>query len=897
MLAILKYVGPLIGSWELGANWERGAVPGPNDTAMIDRAGVTVTLSTGSHRVAEVVLTGANSRLNFSGGSLDISGIAAGFGDLEVGNTTALTINGGTLRMNSSSRLSVAGTLNLVGGTLLAPTSLTIGGGTFNISGGELTAPGSFSIGNGGTLTVTGGRMVAPLPTSFNIINGTFNFGGGFIDNRTAIVLVSSTLNIAPAATTPATFSMWNECRLSGNIAPGQTVRLEGGTGFGAPRLIVAPGTTNAGVIRIENSIGTNEISIPSGVLTNLPSGIIEAGVGVQGSSIQGTVVNQGTITAAASAILPISGGTFVAAGGVIQGRVAVVDSPVQVAESPPLGTETIVPLHGNCTLLGDNRVRTTLWVQGGRWGTGTQPVDATLTVPQRFTNVGTIRLESPWANAASNLIVSNGTLRNEGILEVNQGSGQGARFIQAELQNFGTVTVNTATTLGRTGAHNANTGVFRLTAGATLTLRGELTNNPEGVIEATGTLNFGAAGGGPFTNLGTLRVPPGTLNISGPFQNFDRFSRALTGGSYEVEGTWRFEEAAIVTNSSRLVLSSRGARIQSPSGTDALANFATNTEEGNFTIHNGADFQTGGTVTLFHNLGTVTVGAGSLLTVVHDYEQAPTATLNVDRGRMRVQERLRNFANGRLTGGTYRLEATAVTPAALQFTNAAITTNAATVVLSGARAVIVDQAENNALTNLATNTGDGSLTIQDGRSFTTAGPFSNAGALAIGPGSEFRVLGTYTQTAGRTILNGGTLTVGSAVDIRGGVLSGSGIVNGNVRNAGELAVGASGVVGLLTVNGSFVQTATGVLRVKLGEFASKQYDRLRINGTATLDGTLRVELLDRFFAQDGNLYEVLTYSSVSGQFAPILSPDIGASFFLAPRYESNRFTLRTTAR
>src|SRR5262249_34322852 len=142
---------------------------------------------------------------------------------------------------------------------------------------------------------------------------------------------------------------------------------------------------------------------------------------------------------------------------------------------------------------------------------------------------------------------------------------------------------------------------------------------------------------------------------------------------------------------------------------------------------------------------------------------------------------------------------------------------NAATIVLDGPSSEIFNSAffsMNDALTNLDTNAAAGSLTIEDGRNLQTPGAFTNAGAVTVGPGSVFTANGNYTQTGGTTAVDG-TLRASPTVAVNGGSLSGSGVINADVINAAQVMPGDAPAV--LTVNGSYAQTSSGVLVIQLG--------------------------------------------------------------------------------
>ena len=92
-----------------------------------------------------------------------------------------------------------------------------------------------------------------------------------------------------------------------------------------------------------------------------------------------------------------------------------------------------------------------------------------------------------------------------------------------------------------------------------------------------------------------------------------------------------------------------------------------------------------------------------------------------------------------------------------------------------------------------------GSLGLDDG---------TNSGTVTIASGANLGV-STYTQTAGSTVLNGGTIN-GGALSINGGALTGTGTINATVTNGGQVVLGGTGTAGTLTINGSYTQSATG---------------------------------------------------------------------------------------
>ena len=154
-------------------------------------------------------------------------------------------------------------------------------------------------------------------------------------------------------------------------------------------------------------------------------------------------------------------------------------------------------------------------------------------------------------------------------------------------------------------------------------------------------------------------------------------------------------------------------------------------------------------------------------------------------------------------------------------------------------------------------------------------------------PPAASSIVSTYAQTSGSTILSGGTLS-GSLIDIQGGSLSGSGSINAPVRNAGEINPGGAGT-GPLAITGNYTQLASGVLNIDLGGLtAGSQFDQLAVTGTATLDGTLNVDLIGGFTPSPGDTFQIMTYASSTGTFATINGH--GATY--NPTYGSTGLTL-----
>jgi len=247
--------------------------------------------------------------------------------------------------------------------------------------------------------------------------------------------------------------------------------------------------------------------------------------------------------------------------------------------------------------------------------------------------------------------------------------------------------------------------------------------------------------------------------------------------------------------------------------GNETLVN-KDNLIQGQGLIYQLGSFRNGGTVDA--NVAGGTLSISSALTT-------NTGTLRADAGATLslVNTTLTNFASsgataGTLTGGTY-----AVYSGTLSFNNGGfsndIVTNAANILLDGTSGApkFIDQNGNNALQKLTTNAATGMLTIQNGANLTVGATtgFTNNGSLNIGSTS--------------------TLTVGG----------------GN----------------------NFIQTSTGILSLQIGGSSpGNGYSQLVATGSANLDGTLNLSLINGFKPYNGEQFVILTSSDLNGDFSTV---------------------------
>jgi hypothetical protein len=154
------------------------------------------------------------------------------------------------------------------------------------------------------------------------------------------------------------------------------------------------------------------------------------------------------------------------------------------------------------------------------------------------------------------------------------------------------------------------------------------------------------------FKNSKTVSVPVGTLQVFGGFSNFSSKNGTLSGGVWNVTGTFQFTNANINTNAANIALTYPG-QIEDQNGKNALASFSTNGAHGSFTLAGGwPDWITGGTLT---NAGVLTIQRGNELGIGGSgtsYQQNGTTAITTVDGALNVAAgELINIAAGKLEG------------------------------------------------------------------------------------------------------------------------------------------------------------------------------------------------------------------------------------------------------
>ena len=546
-------------------------------------------------------------------------------------------------------------------------------------------------------------------------------------------------------------------------------------------------------------------------------------------------------------------------------------------------GTTTVAP-GGSLALLGQankvvrgtlNNAGTVTWADSGRVG-----VSASTVINNLPGALFDVQSDAPFYFRNDDGFAPH-PFNNAGTFRKSAGSGVTTADAYMQFNNSGLVDVQTGTLSLQGGSA---TGRFNLEADATLDFAGDTyTFNDGSAVTGPGTLHLGGGTltvNAPVSVPGVFQLDAGTLRGSAPLTVADvggwdggMISGQLSvaaGASFDITGTFGMILKGTLTNAGTVTWTSPGelgvsARTVIDNQAGALFDFQNDEAIAFHTDDGFAPYR-------LNNAGTIRKSASTGTSTFTPYTYLTNSgAVDVESGTLVLGNYVANLSGTTLTGGRFRTAGTLVIP------GADIETNAAAVVLSGADARLVDASGNTALGRLALNAAGGQLTLRNGARLITTATFENAGDVNIGGGSTFGVVpaayftpGTYTQTAGTTVLKGGTLVATDGVEVRGGIFAGSGTVDADLRNLAVVHVGSEGP-GVLTVTGNYSQDAGAVLTVRIGgPAAGEDYDQLQIQGHATLEGTLTVTLINGYVPPTGTPFEVLTYGSATGVFGII---------------------------
>ena len=748
------------------------------------------------------------------------TGVIRGEGTLNLGSGTlanAGTISPGTPSL-SPGLPGTAGTLTINGNLALEPTSLLeidlLGSGTFPLANDQLVVNGQVSL--GGTLTASTGSFYTPPDGTTADILTIFSGSTGVLSGSFATTNLPagfSGTTVTPPAPASPTY------RISKAPCPG--VCWDGGGGDN-----LWSTATNWTLDTLPGLSDTTYLNLAGGasVLLN-DTRTIAALFSDIGNNL--AIINGGslTVTGAATASdlqgeLTIAGGNLTLDG--LGSTLNVFRFGTSSPGIPPgtLGGSGTVTVTGGSSLSG-----------GTLSGAGAFITDSATTVS------GSIAVQKPWTNAATR------TLSQTGSAQVFVGLSD--TITNAGIWNLDGTAATPITS-------NFGPGAFTNAAGGTLNKNtaSEVTLNPSAGFNNNGTLNV--VGGGLTIPIGG--TDSGTYNVaSGTTLNLSSGTRSVTA-SGNITGAGSLNISGAIVNYAGTVFG-LGTNININGGTFNINSDQTLANP--FTLSSGT-LGGSGTVTVTGGSslsGGTLSGAGAFITdsattvsgsiaVQKPWTNAATRTLS-QTGSAQVFVGLSDTITN---AGIWNLDGTAATPITSNFGPGAFT-NAAGGTLNKNTASEVTLNPSAGFNN------NGTLNVNSG-GLLVGSSFAQAGTIAVAAGASFEKFGGFSNAPGGVIEGAGVVSVGF-----GNTLTNAGTISPGTPS---LSPGIPGTVGTLTINGDLALTSTSQLFIDL-EGGEGAFDKLVVNGNASLGGTLTASLAPGYTPPVGSTFDIVTATSFSG--------------------------------
>jgi len=731
--------------------------------------------------------------------------------------SNATTITGNALILNGTHTLgagsSIAGTINLIGGSLATAGAATLD--NLNFSGGTITNNNDITV--NGTLAWDGGNLTGSGSTTISALGTLLLTGGGtsILDGHTLINNSFSTFNAWTSTTNnfflqnSATFTNNGVFKISTNSrsfnnGAGTNVVNNNGT------LDISVGANTATINTIFNNSGT--VNVQNGKLS-----LAGSGSGTTGQyNVNGTLeFSGGTHTLTDSTFIG-TGTTDITAGIVnLNGTTSATAGTLQltlgslnISSSASLNNLTLA--GGVLTNNGSTSVNGSfLWSGGTLTGTGTTTVNSTGNL--QVTGVASSTLDghslinnsasasNGWTSTVSNWFFQNGaSFTNNGVFNI--------------LTNSRTIFSAGADSITNTGTMNVATGAN------------------------TATINTA------FNNSGTLNIQNGTLALAG--------GGTGTSGQYVVNGTLDFTGGTHTLSNS--LISGTGT-------TDVIAGIVT--LDGTTTASGGTLSLSGGTGALninsTANINNLTLTAGTLT-------NTGSTTVNG----------LFNWSGGTLAGAGSttisslgKIQVTGVNPTTI---DAQTLKNDSSDASNGWSSTVSNWFFQNGASFI--NNGVFNITTNTRSIFSTgADSITNNGILNFNIGANTVTVNPVFANNGTLNLQSGTFNIGvKTLDLPvNSVLMGSGTFTGNITNTGgTIMPGGTDNIGTLTITGNYSQSAGSIdIELQSGNVNPllSVNDKLAISGQADFTGG-SIKLLGLGLQKViGDTFSVVSYGSLLG--------------------------------
>jgi autotransporter-associated beta strand protein len=658
----------------------------------------------------------------------------------------------------------------------------------------------------------------------------------------------------------------------------------------GETRVVLKPGTLyNTAGVSVDGTSADTALAPPA-TLTVFKTIATLTG---NNSYTGGTIVDAGSLTAS-TATLPLNGNvSLIDSNGTGTAGVIVFNQSSNGTFGGAIsGNGSVTKQNtGTLTLTGNNTYTGATLLNGGTLvaNSASLPVNSGVTM----TNASSLVLDQAATGTFGGLVAGAGSV-------TKQGDGS-LTFTAANTYDGGTTVDTGSLVLSGAGKLGAPTGPLAVNT-AILDLGG--TSQTVGAVTLNnGTISNGMLNGSSYTSTGGNV----SASLGGPGIVFTNTSgnTTLTGNNSYTGGT--VINGGIVTASStslpaaQAVTIADGASLHFSEPTDGTFSGATSGAGSVEKLGAGALTLTGNNL---HSGGT-TVTSGTLTTSGNGTFGAADGALTVNGGTLDLGAGNRTagavvlgggtIRNGTLTGTSYtstggNVSASLAGPGVV-FTNTSGTTSltgnntytGGTVINGGIVSSSLAHLPSDQTVTIATG---GELVLNDPTSGTYSGNLTGSGVFRKqGSGTLTFALPTTTAIE----LEAGSLysnsSIGSLNIASGAFFGGNATVTGNVVNNGTLSPGNS--PGQIIVAGNFTQLPAGTLLIEFASLTS--FDQLVVTGTASLAGTLQIDVLGSYNPA-GKTFDILTAGGgVSGTFAPVTG---SAALISTVNYSANAVTI-----
>ena len=488
----------------------------------------------------------------------------------------------------------------------------------------------------------------------------------------------------------------------------------------------------------------------------------------------------------------------------------------------------------------------------------------------------------------------------NGGTLSISSATGTeignyGVTFNGGTLLTTGATTLTQSIILGSGGGTFDNGGnndtlsgalfgssVMNFTGSGTTVLSGNNTSYSGTLAVTGGTLSIGS--GNNVANVSSIALNGGTLLTTGAVSMIQGFTLGSGGGTFNNGG-----------NNDALLSGIGGSGAMTFSGTGITTLNVSMNYVGPTTVSTGT--LKGGAADTFSPNSVTTVDSGGTLDLGGYAQTIKSVALAGGTLQNGVLTGAITSAGGTISNiiGAPTLTTTSGTTTTFTGTNVFGTvTNAGTIINNGTGSDALNNigtfSNNNTytadissnigtLTNTSTGTWNGD--VLSGAN-VAGGQVINQGiwkgATSYNNGGVLNNSGNWTGAivnAAGTFINTGTLN-GNLTNAAGATarLGAAGVINGNVSNSGTLS--ANGAIGMMSVNGNYTQSSSGTLKIEVTPTGGKSaagtgYDQLNVTGSATLAGTLAVQVGSGTYTV-GTKYDIVQAGKgISGQFSQTL--------------------------